>query len=138
MKNLFLVVNKEKIYAYVVSILTIVTIFFMSSMIGSDLKNTEETSTNNVENSAIGEAASTSSENMGSTNNENTAQTEAEIEENSGIDAGNGVKVNAEIETNGEDGTEGSKSIEEGAIGEAVSTSNGNMDNEENSNNTVE
>ena len=61
MKNMFVVVNKEKIYAYVVSIMTIVTIFFMSSLINSDLKETEVTSSNNVENSAIGEAVSTSS-----------------------------------------------------------------------------
>ena len=60
MKNMFLVVNKEKIYAYIVSIMTIVTIFFMSSLINSDLKETEVTSSNNVENSAVGEAVSTS------------------------------------------------------------------------------
>ena len=59
MKNLFLVVNKEKIYAYVVSIMTIVTVFFMSSLINSDLKETESTSTNVIENN-IGEAISTS------------------------------------------------------------------------------
>ena len=29
LKNLFLVTNKEKIYAYIVSIMTIVTLFFM-------------------------------------------------------------------------------------------------------------
>ncbi len=50
MKNLFLVVNKEKIYAYVVSILTIVTLFFMSSMMNANLDETESTSTNSVEN----------------------------------------------------------------------------------------
>ena len=59
MKNLFLVVNKEKIYAYIVSIMTIVTVFFMSSLINSDLKETESTSTNVIENN-IGEAISTS------------------------------------------------------------------------------
>ena len=59
MKNLFLVVNKEKIYAYIVSIMTIVTVFFMSSLINSDLKETEVTSTNIIENN-IGEAISTS------------------------------------------------------------------------------
>ena len=61
MKNLFLVVNKEKIYAYIVSIMTIVAIFFMSSLINSDLKNTEVTSTNEVQNNNIGEAIFTSS-----------------------------------------------------------------------------
>ena len=60
MKNMFLVINKEKIYAYVVSIMTIVTIFFMSSLINSDLKETEVTSSNSVENNAIWEAISTS------------------------------------------------------------------------------
>ena len=60
MKNMFLVLNKEKIYAYVVSIMTIVTIFFMSSLINSDLKETEVTSSNSVENNAIGDAISTS------------------------------------------------------------------------------
>ncbi len=49
MKNVFLVINKEKIYAYVVSILTIVTLFFMSSMINSDFKDTESVSTNATE-----------------------------------------------------------------------------------------
>lgn len=60
MKNMFLILNKEKIYAYVVSIMTIVTIFFMSSLINSDLKETEVTSSNSVENNTIGEAISTS------------------------------------------------------------------------------
>ena len=59
MKNLFLVVNKEKIYAYIVSIMTIVTVFFMSSLINSDLKETEATSANIIENN-VGEAISTS------------------------------------------------------------------------------
>ena len=74
MKNLFLVINKEKIYAYIVSIMTIVTIFLMSSIINSNLENTEEVSTNSIEinstvensqenNSAIGEAISTSNPN---------------------------------------------------------------------------
>ena len=60
MKKLFFVLNKEKIYAYAVSILTIVTIFFVSSLINADLKNTEFTSSNIVENTDIGEAISTS------------------------------------------------------------------------------
>lgn len=45
MKNLFLVINKEKVYAYIVSILTIVALFFMSSMLNSELIESEETST---------------------------------------------------------------------------------------------
>ena len=60
MKKMFLVFNKEKIYAYVVSIMTIVTIFFLSSLINSDIKETELTSSNSIETNAIGEAISTS------------------------------------------------------------------------------
>ena len=56
MKNLFLVFNKEKIYAYIVSIMTIVAIFFMSNLMNSDLENTEVTSANDVNNNIIGEA----------------------------------------------------------------------------------
>lgn len=44
MKNFFWVINKEKIYAYVVSIMTIVTLFFMSTMINKDLSVTETSS----------------------------------------------------------------------------------------------
>ena len=43
---MFLVINKEKIYAYVVSVLTIVILFFMSSFLNSDLKDTQSTSVN--------------------------------------------------------------------------------------------
>lgn len=50
MKNMFFVINKEKVYAYMVSILTIVTLFFMSYMLNSDLSTVEETSTNMEEN----------------------------------------------------------------------------------------
>ena len=46
LKNLFLVVNKEKVYAYVVSVFTIVTLFVMSGMINSNFNNTEQTSSN--------------------------------------------------------------------------------------------
>lgn len=53
MKNIFLVINKEKIYAYVVSILTIVTLFFMSSMINSDFKDSESASTEIIENEEV-------------------------------------------------------------------------------------
>ncbi len=50
MKNFFLVINKEKIYAYVVSILTVITLFFMSGMIGStQFDETESTASNVVE-----------------------------------------------------------------------------------------
>ena len=58
MKNLFLVINKEKIYAYVVSIMSIVTLFFMSTMINTNIDATETTSssvnvTNNVQENNI-------------------------------------------------------------------------------------
>ena len=43
---MFFVINKEKIYAYVVSVLTIVILFFMSSFLNSDLKDTQSTSVN--------------------------------------------------------------------------------------------
>ncbi len=61
MKNLFLVFNKEKIYAYIVSIMTIVVIFFISSLTNSNLRKTEVTSSNNVEENIIGEAIYTGS-----------------------------------------------------------------------------
>lgn len=60
LKKMFLVFNKEKIYAYVVSIMTIVTIFFLSSLINSDVNETELTSSNSTETNTIGEAISTS------------------------------------------------------------------------------
>ena len=50
MKNFILVINKEKIYAYVLSICTIITLFFMSSVISNNFDTTEETSTNIMEN----------------------------------------------------------------------------------------
>lgn len=49
MKNFFLVINKEKIYAYIVSILTILTLFFVSDMINSEFKETEPVSSNVIE-----------------------------------------------------------------------------------------
>ena len=51
LKNLFLVINKEKIYAYIVSVLTIVTLFSLSSMINNDLNDAEVLSSNVLENS---------------------------------------------------------------------------------------
>lgn len=51
MKNMFLVINKEKIYAYVVSFLTIVTLFFMSSIVGSlNMDETESTDSSITQN----------------------------------------------------------------------------------------
>ena len=48
MKNFICVINKEKIYAYIVSICTIVTLFFMSSFINNNFDNTLETTSSNV------------------------------------------------------------------------------------------
>ena len=73
MKKMFLVFNKEKIYAYIVSIMTIVVIFFISSLTNSNLKKTEVTSSNDVQDNAIGEAIYTGSpyeENEAINNNE--------------------------------------------------------------------
>ena len=50
---MFFVINKEKIYAYVVSVLTIVILFFLSSFFNSDIKDTEQTSTNISQNTNI-------------------------------------------------------------------------------------
>lgn len=50
MKNFIWVINKEKIYAYVLSICTIVTLFFMSSFINNNFNDTESTSSNVIEN----------------------------------------------------------------------------------------
>ena len=50
MKNFIWVINKEKIYAYVLSICTIITLFFMSSFINHNFKDTESTSSNIIEN----------------------------------------------------------------------------------------
>lgn len=47
---MFFVINKEKIYAYVVSVLTIVILFFVSSFLNSDIKETQSTSVNIVTN----------------------------------------------------------------------------------------
>ncbi len=47
---MFFVINKEKIYAYVVSIFTIVILFFMSSVMKSDMNETEQVSSNYVQN----------------------------------------------------------------------------------------
>jgi hypothetical protein len=45
---MFFIINKEKIYAYVVSIVTIVVLFFMSTVMKKDtsFEGIEETSTN--------------------------------------------------------------------------------------------
>lgn len=45
---MFWVINKEKVYAYAVSILTIVTLFFMSHVLNTDIGGSEETAVNVV------------------------------------------------------------------------------------------
>ena len=71
MKNMFFVINKEKVYAYVVSIFTIVILFFMSHVLNSDLSNVEETYTN-VEQNAV-------------TQNDLVQNNESEMENNSNL-----------------------------------------------------
>ena len=53
MKNFIIVINKEKIYAYVLSICTIVTLFFMSNFINNNFEDSEMTSSNVVENGIV-------------------------------------------------------------------------------------
>ena len=57
MRNFFLVINKEKIYAYIVSIFTICTLFFVSGVVHKEIDKTEVTYSdiNNsiVENSSV-------------------------------------------------------------------------------------
>ena len=102
MKNRFFVINKEKIYAYVVSIMTVVVIFFMSSMMNSDLKETEEVSANDTKTSTMNQEI-TSNDTKTSTMNQETYLNDNKSEQNS-------------------------------EIGEAVSTSVSNMEENENSN----
>ena len=58
MKNMFFVINKEKVYAYVVSILTIVILFFMSHLLNSD-DNTDMVSSNYLQENVINDVVST-------------------------------------------------------------------------------
>ncbi len=53
MKKRFLVISKEKLYAYVVSVFTIVTLFLMSKVLNSDLIETEQTTSNKIENNIV-------------------------------------------------------------------------------------
>lgn len=50
---MFLIINKEKIYAYVVSVLTIVILFFISSFLNSDINDTQSTSVNIEKNEIV-------------------------------------------------------------------------------------
>ena len=80
MKNVFLVINKEKVYAYIVSVVTIIILLFMSTAINNDMLtedtmaefeknnifNTEEIENLNIQEikSSIGEAALVSNDNI--------------------------------------------------------------------------
>lgn len=50
---MFFVINKEKIYAYVVSVLTIIMLFFVSFFLKSDIEDTEPVSSNVIQNSNV-------------------------------------------------------------------------------------
>ena len=50
---MFFVINKEKIYAYVVSVLTIIMLFFVSSFFKSDIEDTKPVSSNEIQKSNI-------------------------------------------------------------------------------------
>ena len=50
---MFFVINKEKIYAYVVSVLTIIMLFFVSSFFKSDIEDIKPVSSNEIQNSNI-------------------------------------------------------------------------------------
>ena len=43
---MFFVINKDKVYAYIVSILTIVVLFFMSGVLNYDFDEVEQVSVN--------------------------------------------------------------------------------------------
>lgn len=49
-KHIFWVINKEKLYAYVVSVCTIVALFFMSNLMNVSFGEIEETTSNITEN----------------------------------------------------------------------------------------
>lgn len=70
MKNIFFVINKEKLYAYVVSILTIVTLFFMSHVLNSDLSATQETASNIQQNTIIENGSLVSNNEITETNSQ--------------------------------------------------------------------
>ena len=74
MKNMFLVINKEKVYAYVVSVCTIITLFFLFGMINSNFGETEETSSNielNTQVNSVNVYNNNNSNNVKAQNSEN-------------------------------------------------------------------
>ncbi len=80
MKNMFFVINKEKVYAYVVSIVTIVILFFMSHVLNSDLNTVEETYTNveqstnseNTQNNELSASSNIQNNELSNSQNNNT------------------------------------------------------------------
>ncbi len=80
-KNIFWVINKEKIYAYVVSVCTIVALFFMSNLMNMNFKETEETSTKIIENNVI--ENNTANENKETDKNKETNESIKDEETNS-------------------------------------------------------
>lgn len=60
---MFFVINKEKVYAYCVSIITIVILFFMSRILNSNIEEETEVSANIVTNAIITNTLNESSEN---------------------------------------------------------------------------
>ena len=79
MKNMFWVINKEKVYAYVVSILTIVTLFFMSHILNEDWSETKTTSTNTEQNVNVERNIDDMNNKNTKTNNENTNNKESNV-----------------------------------------------------------
>ena len=72
-KHIFWVINKEKIYAYVVSVCTIVALFFMSNLMNISFGETEETISNITENVTYNNYNNTeNSRNQTISNNSNT------------------------------------------------------------------
>ena len=79
MKNFIWIINKEKIYAYILSVVTVVTLFVMSTMINRNLDESELTSTNIVENIQY-------VDNEANTENENTDNSETDTTINALVD----------------------------------------------------
>ena len=86
MKNIFWVINKEKAYAYMVSLITIVILFFMSATMKNNVltketstdvkeeiilnsKNSENSNVINIQETSTGETGLVSNENMFMENN---------------------------------------------------------------------
>ena len=71
---MFFVINKEKVYAYIVSVFTIVILFFMSHVLNSDVSDTSQVSGNVEKTNMIETDTAITSGNSG----ENTITTDIE------------------------------------------------------------